>query len=413
MRIVLLLPRSTLHLRSNKLPIPHLSAFKPGLLALRAARLALLVLMLGTGAAAWAGVGIDAYNRGDWDIAWRALEPQAQRGDAYAQYFVAKMYEGGLGRPADANRALYWYTQSAAKGHADSRAALTAMRNASPPPASISESRPANAAACDSARVTALELRASAGDADAAAELGLLRESPACGDPDYAEAARYYRIAAEKKNMAAANNLGVLYYEGKGVERDYATAQRLYGDAAEAGYAVAQYNLALMIGQGKAGEPDTAVMLEWLNKSAAQSYARAQAQLARFYLEGVGVPKDPVKAAQLFLAAAQQGLPNAQYFYGHLVSAGIGVSRDMDTAADWLLKAADAGVPAAQHEAATIFELGLGRSADERRALALYKSAGEAGIKEAAQRVAQAYTQGELGVKPDPGEAQRWAALAR
>jgi len=43
----------------------------------------------------------------------------------------------------------------------------------------------------------------------------------------------------------------------------------------------------------------------------------------------------------------------------------------------------------------------------------LYRQAGTAGIKEAAQRLAQAYTQGELGVRPDPEEAQRWAALAK
>jgi TPR repeat protein len=377
----------------------------------RLLRAGAVLLVLCAGAQAWGGAGIDAYNRGDWDRAWHALEPQAQHGDAYAQFFVAKMYENGLGRPADATRALYWYTQSAAKGHAEARAALTTIRGATAASQAAPRSRN-GAGSCDPAQMIALDARA-AGDSDSAFDLGLIRESAACGEPDYAAAARYYRMAADLHHAQAANNLGVLYYEGKGVARDYAAAQQLYGQAAEAGYAVAQYNLAVMIGQGKAGEPDTAGMIEWLGKSAAQGYARAQAQLARFYLEGVGVEKDAVKAASLFLAAAQQGLPNAQYFYGHLISAGIGVGRDMDTAADWILKAADAGLPAAQNEAATIFELGLGRNTDYRRALTLYKSAGEAGVKEAAQRLAQAYARGELGVAPDAGEAQRWAALAR
>ena len=373
-----------------------------------------LVLLFGAACHAYAGAGIDAYNRGDWDRAWRALESQAQGGDAFAQYYIGKMYQGGLGRPADAARALYWYTQAAAKGHTEARAALSSLRDSSAAsPSSGAPSRVISNAPCAPGRLMLLGARADEGDAESALELGLLQESSACGEPDYNLAARYYKKAAEKNLPQAQNNLGALYYEGKGVEQDYAAAQRLYGQAAEAGHAVAQYNLALMIGQGRAGEPNPAGMIEWLSKSAAQDYARAQAQLGRFYLEGVGVDKDPIKAAQLFLAAAQQGLPNAQYFYGHLTSIGVGVKRDVGTAADWILKAADAGVPAAQQEAASIFELGLGRPANPMRALALYRQAGSAGVKAAALRLEQAYRLGELGVHPDPAEAQRWAALAQ
>lgn len=364
---------------------------------------------------AHAGAGIDAFNRGDYDRAWRALESQAQGGDPYASYYVGKMYEGGLGRPADRARAIYWYTQAAAKGHAEARATLASLQaggSASVKTAAVTP-RLAPASPCDTSRLTLLGTRADGGDADSALELGLLQESAACGEPDYTLAARYYAKAAEKNLPQAQNNLGALYYEGRGVQQDYATAQRLYGQAAEAGHPVAQYNLAVMIGQGRAGEPDRAGMIDWLTKSAAQGYPRAQAQLARFYLEGVGVDKDAVKAAQLFLAAAQQGLPNAQYFYGHLVSLGIGVKRDVETAADWILKAADAGIPAAQQEAAGIYESGVGRRVDPVRALALYRQAGSNGVKQAAQRLEQAYRLGELGVRPDAGEAQHWAELAR
>ena len=377
-------------------------------------RRAAISLLLGFACHAYAGPGIDAYNRGDWEQAWRALEGQAQRGDAFAQFYIGKMYEGGLGRPADPLRARYWYTQAAAKGHPEARAAIAALRPDAPNPApSVTPTARPPASACDNSRLTLLGTRADGGDAESALELGLLNESSACGEPNYAQAARYYAKAAEKNLPQAQNNLGALYFEGKGVTLDYATAQRLYGQAAEAGYAIAQYNLALMIGQGRANEPNLDGMIDWLNKSAEQGYARAQAQLGRFYLEGVGVTKDPIKAGQLFLAAAQQGHPNAQYYYGHLTSIGVGVKRDVNTAADWLVKAAEAGVPAAQQEAATIFELGLGRPTDAPRALALYRQAGSAGIKEAAQRLAQAYTQGELGVQPNAEEAQRWATLAK
>jgi hypothetical protein len=377
-------------------------------------RAVLLGLLLGASCHVYAGPGIDAYNRGDWERAWHALEGQAQKGDPFAQFYVGKMYEGGLGRPADAVRAAYWYGQAAAKGNADARAALAKFQPSAGTAAPLNApSGTTSTTPCDPSRLTLLGARADEGDGESALELGLLQESSVCGGPDYTLAARYYARAAEKNLAQAQNNLGALYYEGKGVQQDFAAAQRLYGQAADAGHAVAQYNLALMIGQGRAGEPDRAGMMEWLNKSAAQGYARAQAQLGRFYLEGVGVDKDAIKAAQLFLAAAQQGLPNAQYFYGHLTSIGVGVQRDVGTAADWILKAADAGVPLAQQEAAGIFELGLGRPANQPRALALYRQAGSAGVKAAAQRLEQAYRLGELGVRPDADEAQRWAALAR
>jgi len=400
-------------MRSSRLS--HFGACAAHLRPARASLRALLLgLLLGTASHAYAGPGIDAFNRGDWERAWRALEGQAQQGDAFAQYYIGKMYEGGLGRPADAARALYWYGQSATKGNAQARTAMATLQAGSGTAAPAgTPSRVISTSPCDPNRLTLLGARADEGDADSALELGLLQESSVCGGPDYTLAARYYARAAEKNLAQAQNNLGALYYEGKGVQQDYANAQRLYGQAAEAGHAVAQYNLALMIGQGRAGEPDRAGMIEWLNKSAAQGYPRAQAQLARFYLEGIGVDKDPIKAAQLFLAAAQQGLPNAQYYYGHLTSIGVGVKRDVGIAADWILKAAAAGVPAAQQEAAGIFELGLGRPADPPRALAFYRQAGNAGVKAAAQRLEQAYRLGELGVQPDTEEAQRWAALAK
>jgi TPR repeat protein len=191
----------------------------------------------------YAGAGIDAYHHGDWDRAWHALEPQAQKGDPFAAFYIAKMYEGGLGRQKDVARAVYWYTQSAAKGNADARAALVALRG-NPPPAIVVPPRTASGA-CDIAKITALGTRAAAGNNDSATDLGLIYESDACGEPNYAAAARYYEMAARKGQPQAANNLGVLYYEGKGVTQDFGTAQRLYGQAAEAGYPVAQYRARL------------------------------------------------------------------------------------------------------------------------------------------------------------------------
>ena len=43
-------------------------------------------------------------------------------------------------------------------------------------------------------------------------------------EQDYAEAVKWYRLAAEQGTADAQNNLGYAYYYGNGVEQDYAEA---------------------------------------------------------------------------------------------------------------------------------------------------------------------------------------------
>lgn len=61
---------------------------------------------------------------------------------------------------------------------------------------------------------------------------------------DDAEAARWYRAAAEQGCAAAVNNLGVLTMNGWGVPRDVGAALALYRTAAQQGQQDARSNLA-------------------------------------------------------------------------------------------------------------------------------------------------------------------------
>jgi uncharacterized protein len=54
---------------------------------------------------------------------------------------------------------------------------------------------------------------------------------------DYAEAVKWYRLAAEQGNANAQYNLGVMYDNGDGVVQDYAEAVKWYRLAAEQGNA--------------------------------------------------------------------------------------------------------------------------------------------------------------------------------
>jgi TPR repeat protein len=63
---------------------------------------------------------------------------------------------------------------------------------------------------------------------------------------DYAEAAQWYRKAADQGNAEAQGNLGSLYEDGRGVPKDYAEATKWYHKAADQGNQHAQIALDLL-----------------------------------------------------------------------------------------------------------------------------------------------------------------------
>ena len=69
---------------------------------------------------------------------------------------------------------------------------------------------------------------------------------------DYAEAAKWFRRAAEQGDVDAQDDLGDVYYQGKGVAQDYGEAVKWYRKAAERRNRKAQYSLgnAYYHGQG-------------------------------------------------------------------------------------------------------------------------------------------------------------------
>ena len=95
---------------------------------------------------------------------------------------------------------------------------------------------------------------------------------------DYAEAVKWYRLAAEQSYASAQSNLGFMYKNGQGVPQDYAEAVKWYRLAAEQGVAAAQHNLGNMYNQGKGVPQDYTEAVKWYRLAAEQSYASAQSQ---------------------------------------------------------------------------------------------------------------------------------------
>ena len=91
---------------------------------------------------------------------------------------------------------------------------------------------------------------------------------------DIAEAAEWYRKAADQGDVKAQTNLGVMYYEGHEVPQDYIEAAKWYRKAAEQGNAKAQFNLGLIYMKGQSVAQDYVQAHMWLNLAAAQGIKR-------------------------------------------------------------------------------------------------------------------------------------------
>jgi hypothetical protein len=120
------------------------------------------------------------------------------------------------------------------------------------------------------------------------------------------EAVKWYRKAAEQEDEEALNNLtamcnrgnsiaqfnlGLMYEEGKGVLLNDAEAAKWYRKAAEQEYTTALINLTAMCNRGS---------------------AVAQFNMGGMYQDGLGVSQDDAEAAKWYGKAAQQGNKVAQ-----------------------------------------------------------------------------------------------------
>ena len=69
----------------------------------------------------------DAYNRQDYETAYKLILPLAEQGSAQAQYNLALMYNFGQGVPQDYKEAVKWYRLSAEQGVAQAQYNLGVM----------------------------------------------------------------------------------------------------------------------------------------------------------------------------------------------------------------------------------------------------------------------------------------------
>jgi clan AA aspartic protease (TIGR02281 family) len=158
------------------------------------------------------------------------------------------------------------------------------------------------------AEIERLRPVAEKGEAAAQYQLGLLYAE----GKDLAEAARYYRLAAEQDHREAQARLAWLNCSGQGVPKNAQECIRLYRLAADAGVALAQANLAglYLTGDGVPINHGEAARLAKL--AADKGDGTGQLMLAICHETGAGVGRDRSEALRLYRLSAAQGNAAAQ-----------------------------------------------------------------------------------------------------
>ena len=131
---------------------------------------------------------------------------------------------------------------------------------------------------------------------------------------DPAQAAYWYRKAADQGDPAAQIYLGYLYTAGIGVPRDTAEAIRWYRRAASSNSPQAEVNLAGHYMRGDGVKQDTAEALRLLRSAAEKGYGRADAYLGWASYVGSGVPVDHAAAEASFKRGVKRHDPEAECF---------------------------------------------------------------------------------------------------
>lgn len=129
---------------------------------------------------------------------------------------------------------------------------------------------------------------------------------------DLAQALKYYKIAAQKKDAFSLGMLGYYYYKGQGgVRQDYDLAFRYFQNAAD------------------------------------QGDASSEAWLGFCYYLGRGAARDVQKGLALMKRASEKGNKEFLIFLASIYEHGLEVSRDLQEAIQWYRRSADTGLPEA------------------------------------------------------------------
>ncbi len=235
----------------------------------------------------------------------------------------------------------------------------------------------------------------------------MLRASASIRDPQ--GACERFDIAAREPLPQAWLRVGQCHAQGWGRPVDKAQAAQWYRRAAESGLASAQTALGIVLQRGDGLERDDQAAVQWFSRAAQAGDSNAALALARAYEAGQGVGRDTVVAAQWLQRAADQRNPAAQLVLAQWYLNGQAVHRSALSAYAW---ASVATGTAARISEATVADQLSQRGSSLRRQAAALLSADE--LIEG-QRMSRDWAPGrlplQLASRPEPDGAASTAAV--
>ena len=214
----------------------------------------------------------------------------------------------------------------------------------------------------DQKPIEEVKAKAEAGDAESEVELGRRYDKGEGVVKDHAEAAKWYRKAAEQNLRRGSIQSGRLLRprrrrdEGSGGGGEVVSQSRraeLRQGSIQSGQS------AIGTGAGVAKDPVEAA--KWVRKAAEQNLANAQYSLGLCYYKGEGVTKDQAEAVKWYRKAAEQNYAKAQHNLGFCYAHGEGVAKDQVEAVKWYRKAAEQNLAEAQRTLGVCYDNGTRR----------------------------------------------------
>jgi hypothetical protein len=124
---------------------------------------------------------------------------------------------------------------------------------------------------------------------------------------NHAEAAKWFRKAAERGHENAQCWMGICYDRCYGLPQDFAEAAKWFQKAASQGNAFSQSQLGSLYQLGRGLIQDSTQAAIWYRKAAEQEDVLGQCELGFCYEHGLGVNLDYAEALKWYSKAAQQG----------------------------------------------------------------------------------------------------------
>lgn len=248
----------------------------------------------------------------------------AGQGNALGQFNLGNCYLQGRGGEKNGEKAVEWLEKAAKQGNVKASYVLW-----------LCYDNGLGVKRNEDLGRTHLYNAASGGYADAQYAMGV-HFSLSKFDEDKAQAAEWFKKAAEQGHAEAQFELGFCYFTGNGREKNEVMALKWFQRAAEQGSASAQFELGKYLAENL--EDDDQSIKEaarWYLLAAKQGHEEAQCKLGFCYYEGKGVKLDLKEAAKWWMKSAEQGYVRAQYCIGNCYFKGEGVGKDIDKALYW------------------------------------------------------------------------------